>query len=135
MSPFMRRVALGFLFVIVAMFGLSSIASADPSVTVEPVTASSPDYGQITFTDGSNPATVAYGPAGDSLTNSVTLVPNQVITVSLDDVDTIYWQATSSYGTSTVHAQDTDDWTGFIVFLAFFWGVVLLFLLLFIVID
>jgi hypothetical protein len=114
-----RRVAFGFLFVIVAMFGLGSFASAsaDPSVTVEPVTATSPGDGQVTFTDGGNPATVIYGSAEGNLANTISLVPNQVVTVSLNDADMIYWQATSDWGTSTVHAQDTDNWGGFLIFL------------------
>ena len=119
----MRRVAIGVLFVIISMFGLGSVASADPGVTVEPVTASSPDRSQITFTNGGVAAKVNYGRARNDLTNSVSLVPNQVITVSVKDADTIYWQANSAYGTSSVHKKETvnNGWFVFVMVVAIFW--------------
>ncbi len=110
----MRRIALGLLFVITAMFSLGSIASAD--VVVEPVSASSPEEGQVTFANGGTPATVKYGPARGSLVSTVKLVPNQVVTVSVINADTIYWQATTVDGTSSVHGEDTVPVNGFVVF-------------------
>lgn len=118
----MRRFATGLLFVILAMFGWSAIASADPSVTVEPVSVSAPHRSQVTFTSRGVAATVKYGRSRGKLSNSVSLVPNQVVTVSLRDADTIYWQASSIYGTSAVHSKDTQDNTWFFVFIVvWFW--------------
>lgn len=117
MSSFVRRTTISVLF-IVSMFGLSPVASADdPGVTVEPVTASSSNRSEITFTNGGTAAKVNYGRAENELTNSVTLVPNQVITVTVKDTDAIYWQATSEYGTSPVHREDTTDYAILIIIL------------------
>ena len=117
MSFFVRRATASALLIVSMFFGLGSIASADPGVTVEPVTASSSDHSEITFTNGGTAAKVDYGRAENELTNSVSLVPNQVITVTVKDADTIYWQATSEYGTSPVHHEDTDDNTVLIIIL------------------
>jgi len=108
----MRRSIVIPALALTALFGFGGVASAAAAATttVETVTASSDNEGQITFTDDGVAATVNYGTAADSLINSVTLAPHQVLTVSLgDNTDTIYWQSVSPSGDSLVHKQDTSD--------------------------